>query len=194
VSLLSPGRNLVLVGLMGSGKSTVGEILAEQLNRPFVDTDARIGAATGRSIAELFQVEGERRFRMLEAEEIRRVAALRGQVVAVGGGAVVEPANATQLRATGDLVLLDADPRELAARLEEAAAIAGVGAERPLLAGAPDPAARLAELRALRDAAYVGSASHVVDTTGLEPAAVARAVLRWAIHVPGLLTPEEVRV
>lgn len=193
MSALAPGRNLVLVGLMGAGKSTVGQLLAGLLHRPFVDTDARVEAAAGRSIAELFRLEGERRFRQLEAEEIRRVAALRGQVVAVGGGALVEPANATQLRGTGDLVLLDAEPAELAARLEREDAVHGGGPTRPLLADAPDPATRLAELRALRDAAYVGWASHVVDTTGLEPAAVATAVLAWAVHVPGLLSADELR-
>jgi len=178
---------------MGAGKSTVGAILAELLHRPFVDTDARIEAAAGRPISELFQLEGERRFRYLEAEEVRRVAALRGQVVAVGGGALLDPANATQLRGTGDLVLLDADPDELAARLQLQSTALGGGAARPLLAGAPDAAVRLAELRSVRDAAYVGWASHVVDTTGLEPPAVAAAVLAWAIHVPGLLTTDEMR-
>lgn len=192
MSLLAPGRNLVLIGLMGAGKSTVGELLAEILHRPFVDTDARVEAAAGRTIAELFATAGERRFRQLEAEQIRRVAALRGQVVAVGGGALLDPANATHLRSTGDLVLLDADPGELAARVESQDTVLS-SSTRPLLTDAPDTATRLAELRALRDAAYVGSASHVVDTTGLDAPAVAAAVLAWAIDVPGLLSVEEIR-
>jgi shikimate kinase len=143
-SLLSPGRNLVLVGMMGTGKSTVGRILARRLDRPFVDTDAAIEARTGRTVAQLFAELGERRFRALEAEEVRRVAALRGQVVAVGGGAVLDPANVTHLRGTGDLVLLDGDPAALAARI---AAEQGDDPVRPLLAAQADPAAALATLR-----------------------------------------------
>src|SRR5690606_37550659 len=139
MSLLTPGRNIVLIGLMGVGKSTVGRLVAQRLHRPFVDTDVEIARAAGRSIAELFAEEGERGFRAREAERIRHVAALRGQVIAVGGGAVLDPSNVTHLRATGDLVLLDADPAELARRV---ASLPDAGC-RPLLAREADPAARL---------------------------------------------------
>lgn len=193
MSLLAPGRNLVLVGLMGTGKSTVGRIIAERLQRPFVDTDADVEAEMGVSIAELFDTLGERRFRALESERIRHVAALRGQVIAVGGGTVVDPRNVTHLRGTGDLVLLDADPDELAKRIAEQEASSPAAPERPLLADAEDPAKALAELRTRRDAAYLAAASHVIDTTGKPPEEVAQAVLDWAVQVPGLLTDEEAR-
>jgi len=187
-SLLSPGRNIVLVGMMGTGKSTVARIVARRLDRPFADTDARVAARAGRSVAQLFTELGERRFRALEAEEVRWVAALRGQVVAVGGGAVLDSGNVTQLRGTGDLVLLDGDPTELAARI---AAQRDDAAGRPLLASAADPAAALAALRAARDEAYLAAASHAVDTTGRSPDEVADDVLWWARLVPGLLTLPE---
>lgn len=187
-SLLSPGRNLVLVGMMGTGKSTVGRILAGRLDRPFVDTDAAIETRTGRTVAQLFAELGERRFRALEAEEVRGVAALRGQVVAVGGGAVLDPANVTHLRGTGDLVLLDGDPAALAARI---AAQQGDDPARPLLAAHADPAAALAALRRAREDAYLAAASHTIDTTAADPDEVADAVLWWARLVPGLLTPPE---
>lgn len=187
MSLLAPGRNLVLVGLMGVGKSTVGRILAQRLERRFVDTDADVEAAAGTTVAELFATVGERHFRALEAERVRHVAALRGQVIAVGGGALLNPSNVTHLRGTGDLVLLDAEPAELAARI----AAEDQGASRPLLTGGA-PEARLAELRAQRDAVYAAAASHVVDTTGRTPEEVAGEVLTWAALVPGLLTREEV--
>jgi shikimate kinase len=190
VSLLAPGRNLVLVGLMGVGKSTVGRLLAAHLQRRFVDTDAEVEAAAGATVAELFATLGERRFRQLEAERVRHVAALRGQVVAVGGGALLEPANVTHLRGTGDLVLLDADPAELAQRILDEDA----GASRPLLAGTRDPADVLAELRARRERVYEAAASHAIDTTGRTPEEVAEEVLAWAMAVPGLLTREEVRL
>lgn len=190
MSLLAPGRNVVLIGLMGAGKTTVGRLVAARLGRPFVDTDEAVEARARRSVAELFAAEGERGFRAREAEEVRRVAATRGQVVAVGGGAVLDPANVTHLRATGDLLLLDAAPEVLAARIA-----GGEGPERPLLRDPETPEAppphRLAELRALRDAAYRAATPHVLDTTDLDPEAVADAVLAWARHVPGLLSRDE---
>jgi len=184
MSLLAPGRNLVLIGMMGSGKSTVGRLLADRLGRPFVDTDAAVERATGARVAETFDRVGERTFRALESEQVRKVAALRGQVVAVGGGAVLDPSNVTFLRATGDLVLLDARPEELAARV-------GDDQTRPLLAGTSDRIARLTTLRAARDEAYLAAAAHLVDTTGLPPEEVAQRVLDWAGFVPGLLTAAE---
>jgi shikimate kinase len=188
MSVLAPGRNIVLVGIMAVGKSTVGRLLADRLQRPFVDTDELVARRAGSSIAELFARFGERRFRALEAEQIRHAAALRGQVLAVGGGALLDPGNVTQLRGTGDLVMLDADPTELAARV----AAEDEGVSRPLLAGARDPEEVLAELRLRRDATYVAAASHVIDTTGRTPEEVAERVLEWALEVPGLLTRDEV--
>lgn len=186
MSLLSPGRNIVLIGLMGAGKTTVGGLVAAALGRPFVDTDFAVEVRAGIAVAAVFAAEGERGFRAREAEEIRRVAATRGQVVAVGGGAVLDPANVTQLRSTGDLLLLDAQAETLAGRIADDPA----GPERPLLQDL-DPARRLAELRALRDAAYRSAAAHAVDTTGLTPEEVAARVLDWARAVPGLLTRDE---
>lgn len=187
-SLLSPGRNLVLIGMMGTGKSTVGRILARRLDRPFVDTDAVVAARAGRTVADLFAELGERRFRALESEVVRGAAALRGQVVAVGGGAVLDPGNVTHLRGTGDLVLLDGDPAALAARIT---AQQGDRPDRPLLAATTDPAARLTALRHDRDDAYLAAASHAIDTTTRTPEEVAEEVLWWARLVPGLLTPPE---
>lgn len=183
-SVLAPGRNLVLIGMMGAGKTVVGRLVAARLGRPFVDTDALVEAEARKPIPEVFAGEGERGFRDREAAVIRRVSALRGQVVAVGGGAVVDPANVTSLRATGDLVLLDAPPEILAGR------VAG-GDGRPLIAGAADLAVRLAEVRTQRDGAYRRAAAHTVDTTGRTTQEVAAAVLAWARAQPGLLTRDE---
>lgn len=187
MSLLNPGRNIVLIGLMGTGKTTVGGLVAAALDRPFVDTDDAVATRAERTVAQVFAAEGERGFRAREAEEIRRVAATRGQVVAVGGGAVLDPGNVTQLRSTGDLLLLDAQAETLAGRIADDAA----GPVRPLLHQGGDPATRLADLRAVRDAAYRSAAAHAVDTTGLAPEDVAARVLDWARAVPGLLTRDE---
>lgn len=185
MNVITPGRNLVLIGLMGAGKSTVGRLLAERLNRPFADTDAIVEEEAGLSVAEVFAQHGERAFRDLESEAVRRVSALRGQVIAVGGGAVSTPGNATQLRMSGDLVLLDADPAVLSGR------VAGDAASRPMVADADDVTARLAELRRRRDADYAGAASCTVRTDGRTPEEVTAEILDWAAHQPGLLTWDE---
>lgn len=184
MSLLSPGRNIVLIGLMGAGKSTVGRLVAQRLDRPFVDTDDVVERDAGATIAEIFAEHGERRFRQLEAAAVRRVAALRGQVIAVGGGAVLDPGNVTQLRATGDLVLLDAEATTLADRV-------GEPGNRPLLSQADDVEERLASLRAARAEAYTDAAGHAIDTTQRTPDQIADAVLRWAAEQPGLLSRDE---
>lgn len=186
MSVIAPGRNIVLIGLMGAGKSTVGRLLAGRLGRPFADTDALIEKDAGMSISEIFATYDERHFRRLEAEVVRQVAALRGQVVAVGGGAVLDPGNVTQLRSTSDLVLLDAPPDDLAQRLGDASA-------RPLLAG-EDVAERLDRLRMERAAAYSSAATAVVDTAGRSVEEVADVVLSWARRQPGLLSRDEVDV
>lgn len=182
---ITPGRNLVLIGLMGTGKSTVGRVLAERLGRPFFDTDEMVEREAGRTIPEIFAEQGERAFRNLEAEVVRAVSALRGRVVAVGGGAVSTPGNVTQLRMSGDLVLLDADPAVLAERT------AGGDGDRPLLDGADDPVARLAELRRQRDADYARAAAFTVRTDGRTPEEVADEILAWAAGQPGLLARDE---
>ena len=185
MNLLAPGRNLVLIGMPGSGKTSVGRLLAARLDRPFADTDEMVEAETGMRIADLIVERGERAFREVESAQVRRVAALRGQVVAVGGGAVVDPSSATQLRGTGDLVLLDAEPAQLADRLQGEGAVA-----RPLLAG-DDLVARLDELRRRRADAYARAATVAVETGGATPDEVADLVLEWAAAKPGLLRREE---
>lgn len=183
MSLLSPGRNLVLIGLMGAGKTTVGRLLANRLQRRFVDTDEEVEREAGATVAQLFASEGERGFRRRESAAIRHAAALRGQVIAVGGGAVLDPANVTHLRATGDLVLLDAEPEALAARVQD-------GAGRPLLADG-DALDRLIELQSTRAAAYSAAAAHTVDTSDAEPAEIVERVVAWARLQPGLLSADE---
>ena len=180
-----PGRNIVLIGLMGAGKTTVGKLIAQRLGRPFVDTDDVVEKTAHRSIAEIFATEGERGFRQLEAAAVRSVAALRGQVIAVGGGAVLDPGNVTQLRSTGDLVMLDADPNTLVERISDTGT-------RPLLAGSDDPLGALARLRDARAAAYSDASAHAIDTTDLTPEEIAAAVLEWARQQHGLLSRDEV--
>jgi len=146
--------NIVLVGLMGSGKTAVGRRLAERLGRPFVDTDALVEAEAGRSIAAIFAAEGEEGFRRREAEVVARVAAGDHQVIATGGGAVLRAENRAALRRSGLVIWLDAEPETLCAR----ARAQGLN-RRPLLAG-PDPLERLRALAAARRP-YYAEAAHV---------------------------------
>lgn len=141
--------NVVLIGLSGSGKSTVARLLARRLGWRAVDTDREICRRTGRSIAEIFRDDGEPAFRAIEAAIVQSACAGAHQVIATGGGAVLDPTNRRSMRDRNLVVLLETRPETLAARLTDS-----VGREpRPLLAG-PDLVARLAELAREREPLY----------------------------------------
>lgn len=132
-------RAVFLLGFMGAGKTAVGRALAARLGCPFVDLDARVEAAAGRSIAELFANDGEAAFRRAELAALRQVIAeLQGRpaVVALGGGAFLQPEIASVVRQTGTSVFLEA-PLKVMRRRAEAA-----GKRRPLL-GTPEEFAAL---------------------------------------------------
>jgi len=166
---------IVLVGLMGAGKSTAGRHLARLLGRQFVDLDERIARRAGRSISELFAVAGEAAFRELEVGETLEIGAdIRGSsgavVVAAGGGWMANrEARAALPDAT--IVWLKVAPAEAARRIGRS------GAERPLLTG-EDSVARLAGLLDERLPAY-REATYTVDTSGLDPTMVARRIASY---------------
>ena len=162
-------RHLVLVGLMGAGKTTVGRRCAERLGRAFVDTDELIMTHAAMPIEELWRERGEARFRESERAVVGEVCASPlPLVIACGGGTVVDPENRRQLRDAGVVVWLQAPTAVLAARV-------GNDESRPLLAG--DPAGALARLSALRADAYTAAADAVVETDGRDVDEVADAVL-----------------
>ena len=99
--------NLVLIGMPGSGKSTVGKILSRMLCMPLVDTDALVEQTAGKTIPELFAQEGEAAFRDLETDAARRAAAMTGVVIATGGGMVLREENMRLLSATGVVFFRD---------------------------------------------------------------------------------------
>src|SRR5512147_2131406 len=101
--------NIVLVGFMGAGKSSVGRLLARRLNRCFVETDDMITAKEGRSIPEIFAAEGETYFRAAEEEALRLLALKRGDVIATGGGLPCRPGRPDALRQLGTVVWLSGD-------------------------------------------------------------------------------------
>ena len=162
--------HLVLVGLMGAGKTSVGRVCAERLGRPFVDTDDVVEALAQMTVAEIFAAYGEPRFRELERQAVADVCASPAPlVIACGGGVAVDPENRTRLTAAGSVVGLRARVAVLAARV-------GDGATRPLLT--PDPRTSLSRLAAAREAAYEAAADVTVDTGDRTVDEVVDAVLR----------------
>ncbi len=111
-------KNIILTGFMGTGKSSVGRVLADRLGYRYCDLDALIVAAAGSSINEIFARHGEAHFRRIEAEMVRSIANMSGLVVATGGGAVLDPENRRQLRAAGFVVNLTAPAAEIFKRLQ----------------------------------------------------------------------------
>jgi shikimate kinase len=156
-------RHLVLVGLMGAGKTTVGERCAEHLGRPFVDTDDLVESHAQMSVAEVFRTLGDEQFRTLERAAVADVSASPSPlVIATGGGAVLDAESRRRLRATGVVVWLQAPAAVLGARVAEQQDRDGT--ERPLLRD--DAIPTLERLGALRAPAYEAAAHAVVDTTG----------------------------
>jgi len=158
--------NIVLVGFMGSGKSTVGPMLAQRMRRPFVDLDTEIEADAGCTVSEIFGREGEAGFRRRESRVLRRVLGSEGRVVAVGGGAPMDDANWERIRAGNCVVALTAEPNELAQRLDGAH-------QRPLLGH--DHQAAIASILPGRMPRYA-QADLVSKTDGLDPVAVAHGI------------------
>jgi shikimate kinase len=153
-------RNLVLIGFMATGKSTIGRRCAQALRFQFRDSDSVVECRTGKSVAQLFEEDGEERFRSLESDAIRDLARERRTVIATGGGAILNGANIARLRRTGHVILLWTDPEEILARC-------GSRATRPLLASADDPVERITNLLSRRESLYRSAAHTVVETTGL---------------------------
>ena len=158
--------NIVLSGFMASGKTTVGALLSEITGLPFVDTDGLIEEETGSSVREIFEKDGEARFRELERLVIKRESARDGAVLAVGGGAVLDPRNVSRLKNRGVVYLLKVSGEEVASR-------AGTDSGRPLL---ESDIASINALLAERDAAYREAADVVVETTGRIADEVAGAI------------------
>jgi shikimate kinase len=150
------GSNLILVGMMGAGKTTVGRLLARRLKRPFYDSDQEIERRCGVRIPVIFDIEGEAGFRAREAQVIAEICALEGVVLATGGGAVLSEENRRRLAAGGTVVYLHARPGHLWLRVRH-------DRNRPLLATA-DPQKKLEELYAARDPLYRELADVVLDT------------------------------
>ena len=150
------GQPLALVGMPGSGKSTVGRHLARQLGLKFVDSDHEIEHAIGGSIRAYFEQQGEDAFRDLEAQTIDRLCRQHGTVLATGGGAVLREPNRAALHGQCQVIYLRSTPEELFRRLRH-------DTQRPLLQ-VKDPLKRLRDLYRERDPLYRETAHFVMET------------------------------
>ena len=160
----------VLVGLMGSGKSSIGRRLAAQLALPLIDLDDYIVAQAGRSIPDIFAQDGEAAFRQMESRALREVLA-RHAVIATGGGAVMAAENRVLLEAHAPVIWLQASPEFLAARIDG-------DANRPLIAGT-DTLARLQELAAVRYPLYAQCADFILPRGDMKKQEALQAILHF---------------
>ena len=166
-----PQPNLVMIGFMGSGKTTVGRLVARVLGREFVDIDELVVRGAGLPVAEIFRREGEESFRRREASAIDDAVRYPARVIAVGGGAVLSADNRTVLKQAGYLVYLRASPETLGGRL-------GDGSDRPLL-NVADRTGRIRDLLVARGPIYETAGDLTVDTDQATPEQAADTVVRW---------------
>lgn len=175
-------KNIVLTGFMGTGKTTMGRLLAERLGRPFVDMDEQIENHFGKSIARIFAEDGEPGFRVAEAQLCAAYAQQQGLVISTGGGALVNPDNRRALAESGVLICLTASIETILGRVNQ-------NSDRPLLAADRDDLRkRIRHLLHERRHAYAAIA-HQVDTSNRSPEQIVDDILttlRADAEAPGM--------
>lgn len=158
---LNKPRRVLLIGMMGAGKSTTGRLLADRLGWPYLDSDDEIERQTGRTVPEIWKADGEPAFRTEESRVLAEACAIEHpSVISVAGGAVLDPANQSLIRRSGLVIWLRAEVVTLAGRV-------GSGAGRPLLE--EGPAAALARLSEARAPIYASLADVVFDVDRVAP-------------------------
>ncbi|MFA6049240.1 MAG: shikimate dehydrogenase [Candidatus Micrarchaeia archaeon] len=163
------GNSIVLVGFMGTGKSSVGKALAKRLGKRFVDTDALAEKSAGKKITEIFSQKGEAFFRSLEKKAVQAACKSKNAVISTGGGCVLDPENVAELRNAGILVRLDSTAKEIAANLTR-------HSDRPLLAGG-ERLEKIEKMLAWRRPYYL-QADLGVQTKGRLPEEIAKEIAR----------------
>jgi shikimate kinase len=161
--------NLALIGFMGTGKSSVGRLVAEQLHFDYLDTDELIQSSTGRTITDIFDGDGEAAFRRLEERLVLELAARKRTVISTGGGLPANPANLASLKTHALVVCLWASPEKIWERVRNQS-------HRPLLHD-PNPQSRIRELLAAREPFY--RQADVLINTDLRSA---REVAQQIVH------------
>ena len=165
-------ENVVLIGFMGVGKTSLGKLLAAKLGRPFVDLDEKIETDAGMSIPEIFARYGERFFREMEKKAVREICTRRNIVIATGGGTVKDAENLRLLKNSGVIVCLTTEPEEIFRRTARKG-------ERPVLdARAEDRLATIRKLLAERQEFY-SQADYQVDTTDWSPLQIVNEICEY---------------
>jgi shikimate kinase len=165
-------KNLILVGLSGSGKTSIGRAVARQLNRPFIDFDTEIEHREHASVRQIFESKGEAYFRALEQAFTREIVTCSGTIMSAGGGWITNRESVALLRPTGRIIYLRASPEVLVARL------ASARVPRPLLK-VPDPPATLTAMYEARRSLYE-EADLVIETELFDKKELIEQVRRYA--------------
>jgi shikimate kinase len=167
-------KNIVLIGFMGTGKTSTGKMLAQRLGKAFIDLDHRIEEEYGESIPQMFATKGEAYFRECEKAVVKQVSARANAVIATGGGTVNNPENTAALKKYGVIVCLTAAPEAILERT-------GRQGQRPLLdAAGRDRSSRLKEIKKLlaeREEMY-RQADFAVDTSDASPMQIAERIVK----------------
>jgi len=169
-------KNIVLVGPMGSGKTTVGRRLALELNQDFFDTDNEIINKTGVTIDHIFDIEGEEGFRKRESKILEKLCQMSNIILATGGGIVILPKNRKILKNAGLVVYLSSSVDQLLRRTAKSKT-------RPLLENSSDRKKTITELLEERDLYYREVATFVVDTTKIKLHEVINLIIRESKNV-----------
>ena len=158
--------NIYLIGMMGSGKSTVGKTLSEKMHKPFIDLDSEIEKGTGKNISEIFDTDGEEQFRKMETKQLKQYSE---SIVACGGGIVLKDENREFINENGFTILLTASMEELSHRLSDSG-------NRPLLADDNTEEA-LTKLWMERQIDYLETANFTIETDGKNPEELTKEIL-----------------
>lgn len=170
--------NLVLTGFMGTGKTSLGKLLAEKLGCGFVDIDQKIEQDEGLTVPQIFEKYGEKYFRELEKKAVAEVSQRHGLVIATGGGTIKDAENIRMLKSSGVIVCLTTDPEEIFRRTERRG-------ERPVLDGGEDRLQTIKKLLAERQPFYA-QADYTIDTTDWSPLQIMSDICKkFRIYVRG---------
>ena len=155
-------ENLILIGFMGTGKTSLGKLLANRLGRGFIDLDQKIEHDAGMTIPQIFELHGEKYFRELEKKAVREVSERKNLVIATGGGTVKDAENVRLLKNSGVIICLTTEPEEIFRRTERRG-------ERPVLdGGGEERLETIKKLLAEREIFY-SQADYTIDTTDWSP-------------------------